>query len=258
VLFAHRGGSHLWPENTAPGFVGCQQLGPLVIETDLRVTRDGHLVLFHDDTLDRTTNGHGKIDDKTLRQLLQLDAGYWFTRDGVEYPFRGRNLRILTLDELAELLPAASFNLELKPGHPDTPELLWKFFQRTRRHDRFLVAGADHKLISDFRSLAGSHVATSASRREAMEFYGLFKTELMGWLKPKYQALQVPTHAFGGRLVTPTFLQAAHGHGLDVHAWTVNEPSQMAELLAIGVDGIMSDRPDLLLEAANNAARRPA
>ncbi len=245
VPFAHRGGAGLWPENTAPAFLGCRTLGDFVIETDLRVTADGQLILFHDDHLERTSNGHGSVANKTLRQLLALDAGYWFTKEG-SHPFRGTNLRILTLEELVRLTPGACYNVEIKPGHPDAPELLWRFLQRLDACDRFLVASADHTLMTRFREASRGQVATSASRREAMTFVTLLRTETWGWLKPRYQALQLPTHALGGHLITAPLVQAAHTLGVAVHAWTVNETAEMEDMLQVGVDGIMTDRPDLL------------
>ncbi len=237
----------MWPENTAPAFTGCRKLGDFVIETDLRVTADGKLVLFHDDHLERTTNGFGPVADKTLRQLLALDAGYWFAKDG-SYPYRGTNLRVLTLEELVHLVPDACFNVELKPGHRDAARLLWRFLQGSSHADRFLVAGAEHTLLQRFREESQGRIATSASRREAMTFLALLKTETWGWLEPQYQALQLPTHAFGGELVTAPLIQAAHTLGVAVHAWTVNESTEMERLLAMGADGIMTDRPDRLAQ----------
>lgn len=238
----------MWPENTAPAFTGCQKLGGLVIETDVRATADGHLVLFHDPRLERTTNGHGRLANKSLRQLLGLDAGYWFTKDGATFPYRGQGLRILTLEEVVRLLPDARFNLELKPGHPKAPLALWTFIERVGTHEQFLVASHDHAQLRTFRRLSAGRVATSASRREAMQFVTLFRAELWGQLEPQYQALQLPVRALGGELVTAPLLQAAHTLGVQVHAWTVNEASEMRRLVSLGVDGIMSDRPDVLLE----------
>lgn len=255
VPFAHRGGAALWPENTAPAFTGCQELGPVVIETDVRATADGRLVLFHDSRLERTTNGHGRVADKSLRQLLSLDAGYWFTKDGSTFPYRGQRLRILTLDELFRALPDACYNLELKPGHPMAPLALWTFIESTGKHDRFLVASHDHAQLHAFRKHAAGRVATSASRREAMQFLALFRAELWGGLRPPYRALQLPVRAFGGDLITAPLLQAAHTLGLQVHAWTVNEAHEMQRLSALGVDGIMSDRPDLLMDVLSRHAR---
>lgn len=246
--FAHRGGAGLWPENTEPAFRGCQELGPLVIETDLRVTRDGKLVVFHDEALDRTTNGHGPIADKTWRQLLLLDAGHWFTHDGKTYPFRGRHLRILTLQELVERLPNALFNVELKAGHPEAPALLSEWLEQCGRSEQFLVASSDHRLLQQFRARSAGRVATSASRREVLEFLLAAKTSLLHRLNPRYQALQVPPEVFGRPWLTPDLVRATHELGLAIHLWTLDDPKQMRHWFDLGVDGIMSDYPDRLAQ----------
>jgi len=251
LTFAHRGGSGLWPENTLEAFRGALQLGCSHLETDVRMTRDGELVLFHDASLERTTNGRGEVGAYTLAELERLDAGYHFTTDGKSFPWRGRGLRIPTFAELVAAAPNVCFNVEIKERARDLPGALVAFIERQGLAERIVVAAERHPLGRDFRRLSGGHIATSASRRECLEFWLASRLRLTGLLpltgKPlPYQALQIPVRAGNVTLVTPRLLDAAHRAGLAVHVWTIDDPKQMVRLLDLGVDGLMSDYPDRL------------
>ena len=113
LRFAHRGSRVLWPENTAESFQGAVDLGYVYIETDIRMTRDGVVVVFHDGTLERTTNGAGPIDRWDLADLQRLDAGWWFDA-GNDYPMRGTGVRVRTLAEVFDMWPHVHFNLDMK------------------------------------------------------------------------------------------------------------------------------------------------
>jgi hypothetical protein len=139
IPFAHRGGAKRWPENTLVAFRNAAELGYQHIETDVHETSDGELVLFHDPTLDRTTNGRGNLADCTLAELKRLDAGYHFVEDG-SYTFRDADVRIPTLEEALELDPSIRYNLEVKPEDPKIAKHLWDFVEHHGIHDRVLVA----------------------------------------------------------------------------------------------------------------------
>lgn len=248
LTFAHRGGAGLWPENTLEAFRGAVELGCSHLETDLRMSRDGELVLFHDPVLSRTTNGTGEVSSLTLRELKELDAGYWFSPDGQSYPARGRGLSIPTFAELIDAAPGARFNVEIKErGRPDLPRALWRFIQQRKLEDRIIVAAEKHPLVRDFRRLSGGTVATSASRRECLKFWLASRLGVAGALDIRYQALQIPVTAGDLRLLTPQLLAAAKRLNIAVHVWTIDDPGEMHRLLDSGVDGLMSDHPDRLL-----------
>ncbi|HWO13545.1 MAG TPA: glycerophosphodiester phosphodiesterase [Polyangiaceae bacterium] len=246
LTFAHRGGAGLWPENTLPAFRGAVELGCSHLETDLRMTRDGELVLFHDARLERTTNGSGELGAHTLAELERLDAGYHFTSDGRSFPWRGRGLKIPTFAELVEAAPHVGFNVEIKERAHDLPGVLVTFIERHGLAERIVVAAERYQLGRDFRRLSGGHIPTSASRRECLEFWFASRLRLTGFLRLPYQALQIPVRAGKVKLVTPRLLDAAHRAGLAVHVWTIDDPAEMARLLDLGVDGLMSDYPDRL------------
>lgn len=247
IPFAHRGGAKRRPENTLIAFRHAADLGYRHIETDIHESSDGHFVLFHDPTLERTTNGRGNLADHTLAELKQLDAGYNFLEDG-SYSFRDADVRIPTLEEALELDSALLYNLEVKPADPELARRLWDFIEHHGIHDRVLVA-SEHDIVTDaFRSHSKGRVATSSGRKGAMAFWahvlsGTWRDALFA-----YDALQIPPTFHGKNVITPKFLDAAHHHGIQVHVWTIDDPVQMFELANAGVDGIMTDLPDVLLE----------
>jgi glycerophosphoryl diester phosphodiesterase len=250
LFFAHRGGSGLAPENTLPAFERGLALGADALELDIQTTKDGEIVVIHDQTVDRTTNGTGPVSDFSLEELRQLDAGYRFTPDGGQtYPSRGQGITIPTMRDFFERFPNTRINLDLKESTPERERGLWALIQEYQAYDRILVASGEiHQAIIRFRQLTGGRVATSASEAEIRRFFYASKALAARWLRPAYDALQVPETHGNIRVVTPGFVKAAHRLGLDVHVWTVDERGAMERLLALGVDGLMTDRPDVLAE----------
>jgi glycerophosphoryl diester phosphodiesterase len=247
LVIAHRGGAGLWPENTLYAFEQAAALGADVIETDVRLTKDGALVLFHDDSVARTTDGAGRVADLTLAELKRLDAGHRFTPDeGRTFPHRGRGLTVPTLAEAFNISAGLRFNIEPKA---DDPALVTALCRAVREHamaERVVVAAFRHATLEQFRREC-PEVATSASASEASAFLARYKAGLAASYSPPMQALQVPEYAAGMQVLTRDFVNAAHERKLHVHAWTVNSAEDMRRLLDAGVDGIMTDYPDRLL-----------
>jgi len=252
LVFAHRGGARLCPENTLEAFRHAVSLGHRYIETDAHVTRDGAIVLFHDATLDRTTNGSGPLAAHTLAELRRLDAAFAFTQDGTSFPCPGHDVRIPTLEEALAISPAVRLNVELKSLDPRAPRALWELIDGLGAHDRILVAAGRHAIARAFRREARDAVATSASSRETLAFWAASRlgADAARAVGPAYDALQVPLSHRGLFVVDEPFVRAAHACGLSVHVWTVDSPRVAAHLCALGVDGIMTDRPDLFVDPA--------
>ena len=246
ACFAHRGGAACWPENTLVAFRGGLEAGCRWIETDVHMTRDGHVVCFHDHELARTTNGRGNIWELSLAELRRLDAGYNFTTDGHSFPFRGQGITIPTLEEVMALDPDARVNLEIKQASPPMAELLWLNIEELGIHDRVLIAGEFDRLVWSFRQFARGRVATSAGRGEIFSFWAAARAGLSGHVPLSYDALQIPITYKGLEVTTPGLVRAAHRRGIQVHVWTIDEPAQMQWLIDIGVDGIMTDYPERL------------
>jgi len=245
--FAHRGDSTRAPENTLEAFRKAVEAGAGGLELDVHLTRDGHVVVIHDATLDRTTSGSGAVKGATLEEIKDLDAGHGFSPDGgMTYPYRGLGLGVPTLAEVLEEFPDVSVNIDIKDGRPGNVEAVIEVLRRAGAEGRALVVSEAHVAVRWVREVSGGSVATGASRREIAVFYLLGALRLEGLLKPDYDALQVPVTYGRLALVTRRFVEAAHARGVRVDAWTINDPAEMRRLLDLGVDVVMTDRPDAL------------
>ena len=248
LVFAHQGGARRWPANTLLAFRNAAALGADVIDTDLRTTRDGALVLMHDARVDRNTDGSGAVADLTLAELKRLDAGYRFSTDGGKTtPWRGKGVSVPTLDEALAALPGLRFGVEMKDGEPAViGHALCAALRRHGMQLQALVSSFAQERLDAFRA-ACPEVATSASVAEARNFYLLHALGLAELASPAYQSLQVPVRFGALTVVSAGFVADAHSRGLAVQVWTVSDPAEMRSLIALGVDGINSDVPDLLL-----------
>jgi glycerophosphoryl diester phosphodiesterase len=235
-----------WPENTLLAFEESLALGITYLETDVHMTRDGVLVAHHDDTVDRTTNGRGRVEDFAYSDLSRLDAGYRFTVDGETYPLRGEGLYVPTLSDVFALSSKLRLNVEIKARGRAIVRRLWEFIDQRGLHDRILVAAENDVQVRRFRRYSAERVATSAGRREALRFWAMAKLGLDRIHPVAYDALQVPVSYRGLTVVDRSFVRAAHRHGLQVHAWTIDDPSEMRRLLNLGVDGLISNHPERL------------
>ncbi len=254
LSFAHRGGAGLRPENTLVAFGGAQAAGCEFVETDLHLTRDGELVLIHDSTVDRTTDGTGRVADLGFEQLRGLDAGYRFTRDQRTYPYRGRGLVVPTLAEALAEHPELRFNVDLKPRDPAIVGRLVDFIEIEKVHERLVVASEHDDLLKRFRDATAGRVATSAGRGESMRFWLATQVGLSHQLDLRFDALQVPPSYRLLNVVDERFVERAHAAGVQVHVFTINSFAEMRRLLNVGVDGVFTDRPDRLVPIARHHA----
>jgi glycerophosphoryl diester phosphodiesterase len=261
LFFAHRGGSLLRPENTMVAFEHGMSFGADALELDIQQTRDGELVVIHDPTLDRTTSGSGPVASFSLDEVRAFDAGYHFTLDGgATFPYRGQGITVLTLRQVFERFPDTRINIDLKESTPDREARLWALIQEFAAEDRICAGCFTHAALVRFRRLTGGRVATSASPREVRSFVLGAVSHMTSWLRPAYDALQVPDTYGSVRIVSRTTVEAAHRLGIDIHVWTVDVRNHMEALLALGVDGLMTDRPDILAavlgkESSENATQ---
>jgi glycerophosphoryl diester phosphodiesterase len=236
LAFAHRGGpAHpdiAGLENTLAAFEHAVGLGYTYLETDVHATSDGELLCFHDDVLDRVTSAVGSIAEKAYADLRHTLI------DGRE--------PIPRMADLLEHLPGARFNIDLKSDL--SVRLLADLVERTGSHDRVCVGSWSDRRLRSFRRLVGRRVATS---------YGPVGIGLSRYAPGRLSArmlatggdaLQVPHRTRGLRIVTAAFVERAHAAGHPVHVWVIDDPEEMELLLDLGVDGLMSDRTDLLRE----------
>ncbi|MHA2164652.1 MAG: glycerophosphodiester phosphodiesterase family protein, partial [Candidatus Hodarchaeales archaeon] len=192
LVMAHRGDQTVSPENTLLALKNASLLEIDFIETDIRLTKDNKLILFHDKTLDRTSNVSGPLQNFTLEDLKKVDLGYRFTMDGGKtFPCRGKKWRVVPLRQAFELFPGIPFNLDIKNIEPHVPQMLADIITEFKREKSVLVGSFHHHQIKKFRELLPS-VATSASPKEVKNFIYRQKLRLNKLIDPKYYALQVP------------------------------------------------------------------
>ena len=216
-------------------------LGYRYIETDLRVTADGVLVCIHDDTVDRTTDGTGPVSGFEYGDISRLDAGFRH-RGSDGHGFRGQGVTVPTLEEAILAFPDISFVVDLKAENLIGP--LTDLIDRLDLHDRLIVGSFSDARLAEFRLASGNRVPTSTGAA-ASRAWLLASRVGRSWVGDA-SALQLPRTSRGVRVIDKRLVDAAHRRGLQVHVWTVNNPSEMTQLLDLAVDGIITDRPDLL------------
>jgi glycerophosphoryl diester phosphodiesterase len=260
LAYAHRGGAREAPSNTILAMRRALAAGATALEMDVHPTADGHLVVCHDPTVDRTTSGSGAINSLTLAEIQALDAAYWFVpghevapgRPPEDYPLRGRapddvELRIPTLREVLEAFPGVLLNIDIKQTAPSVEPYEEALARMLIDHDR-----ADDVIVTSFQdaalvafSAAAPGIATSAG---LLAVAGFWRAVQDGAASPPmtHAAIQVPTDFEGATVVDEPFVRLAHAAGAAVHVWTIDDRSEMERLVALGVDGIMSDLPSVL------------
>lgn len=240
---AHRGGGMAAPEATLAAFAAAVAGGADVLEMDVHLTADGALVVIHDGSVDRTTDGSGSVAGMSLAELRELNAGHRFRDAGGGFPYRGNPVRVPTLAEVFAEHPGHRFMVEMKAA--DAAEPLCEEIRAAGLGERTLAAAIGQDALDRFRR-ACPEVATGASFREAVWFLLLSFAGLGEFFETPANALLVSEAAGPLPVVTPRFLRAARRAGLPVFVWTVNRPETMARLLDLGVDGILTDDPPAL------------
>ena len=242
-VIGHRGAAGVAPENTVAAIERGVSSGADGIEVDVHLSADDRLVTIHDPTLERTTNGAGPVEARTLADLRRLDAGHHFTPDrGGSFPFRGVGVRIPTLDEAVEAAIDLPMILEVKSERAGRALADWLRRRRTAAGDtgRFVVGGFERRMVEPAAGAADHQCAT---RRDLVPFVVATKLGLPARLRPEVDAVMVPIRKGPVRLVTRRFVRRSHGLGLGVFVWTVNRPDVMRRLFDLGVDGLISDVP---------------
>jgi len=258
IAFIHRGGAAVVPEDTILGFREGLKYGDAVIECDIHSTLDGELVVMHDEIVERTTNGTGRISELSYVEIQRLDAGYHFTADnGATFPWRGRGVTVPTLGQIYAEFPGRPVNIEIKKcGRADIEERVAAAIAAAGAESRTLVVSQSRTTIQRFREASKHQVATASSSLELLGYWLLTLLHLTWLIDPPFQALQPPEKYKGIPVVTPGFVRTAHRQNLRVDVWTIDEEADMRRLLSYGVDGIMTDRPDLLARILEQSPRR--
>lgn len=246
-LVAHRGGSALAPENTLPAFEGAAALGADAIETDVRLTADGVVVVFHDEETSRLTGAPGTVEERTAAELSRLDAAFSFSPDGGRtFPLRGTGVAIPGFAEALRRLPRMRFNVDAKSDDAALAEALARAVREAGAEERVCVGSFSDEQAERLGALlpgvcrflpqgaATCHVLAAKSGTDGAGCPG------------GYDLADLPHRMAGLTVVDAGLVAYFHAKGIPVHVWTVDEEEEMRALLALGVDGIVTDRPDVL------------
>lgn len=246
-IFAHRGTSLMAPENTKAAFDLALRYQADVLETDVRLSKDGIVMVTHDESLQRTTNGSGLVRDYTANELKVLDAAHGFT-DLNNQPYSGEPVSMLTLHELFELYPTVGINIDIKDTDLEAANAVANVIKSRLSaggRNQWINVGSFHaSVIKQFRAKA-PEVSTAATRQEVARLvFGSSKR-----IVPAYQFLQIPVAYWGIRLDGDRLINKVHRMNCEVTYWTINDTLNMQKLLKKGCDGVVTDRPDLALMA---------
>jgi glycerophosphoryl diester phosphodiesterase len=243
LTFAHRGGSALAPENTLAAFDNGLELGADGLELDVRLSKDGKVVVHHDAALDRTTNLHGRVDEFTADELERADAAAHFERHGLR-PFRGQDVGVPLLATVLKRYRDAPIIIEMKVNSAELAQAVVDTVRAADAVDRVCLGSFGLRVLRAARQLLPA-IATSAAREEVR--WALYRSRLR-WpvRRPRYDGYQVPEMAGGTRVVSQRFVADAHAAGLPVQVWTVDTPEAANRLLDWNVDALITDRPDVI------------
>lgn len=258
MILAHRGGSALAPENSLAAFKKAASFGIDGFEIDIRLTSDEELIVFHDEFVDRTTDGAGKVSDLTLEKLRTFDLGYHYEDLEGNNSYRGGDERVVTLRELLEEFPGMYINIDMKDS-PETyegsllPSKLWRLIESAGAEDRVGVTSFYDEQIDRFNLYAQNRVAVGAGENEIKKAYAAFNSQFGHLYKPRADMMQIPIRSSVFNLVSPRFIAFLGDLNIPVHYWTINDPEAMCALVDAGAKGIITDRPDLAVEVLKKA-----
>ncbi len=247
LVIAHQGGEGLWPSDTMFAFEHATAMGVDMLDLDVHQTKDGELVVLHDATVNRTTGGTGTVKEMLLEDLRKLDAGYYwpqYSKETDAHPFRGQGIRIPTLHEVFAAFPTMPMGIEIKQDQPSIAKVFCESLRSHTMTSRVIVSSFKETAMREFRE-ACPEVMTALTESEVRNilFLGDFAPP-----PPMARAAQVPVSAGPIRVVTRGFVEFATAHNIVVQPWTINEETEMRELIALGVHGLNTDRPDLAMK----------
>lgn len=250
IVLAHRGGSHLAPEHTRPAFDKAFELGVEGFEIDIRLTKDEEIIVFHDDTVDRTSDGTGFVKDYTLEELNQLNHGFNFIDLEGNTPYQDSKLPVVTLRELLLDFPTVYINIDIKDS-PDTyegslmPSKLWRLIEELQVHNRVVVTSFYSEQVDRFNLYAQNSVALGAGETDVRKAFAAFTSQFGHLYSPKVDVFQIPPKLGVISLDMPKFISYLGNLNIPVHYWTINDPELIERLIKRGAKGIVTDRPDI-------------
>ena len=252
-VVAHRGDSKNFPENTLPAFLSAVKMGIDVVETDVHLSSDNVIVIWHDSTLDRNTDGSGTIEEHTYEELLKYDAGYTFSKDGGKtFPFRGKGIKLCSLEDALIECPNQRFNIDLKTKQSGIVEEFIRIVRKHHAEHRVCCASFHLTNLKSVRKIAPD-ILTSITTIEVLCILIKHKLHILPKKLSKGRKIifQVPVGQYGIKLITPSFIKAMHKRDAVIMVWTINEENEMRRLFKMGVDAVMTDDPKTVIKVAS-------
>lgn len=254
-IIAHGGSKHLFPENTMMAFQGSENIGVDALEMDVTMTKDEVLVTHHDLTIDRMSNGTGRVIDYTYEELLQFNFGHNFQDINGDFPYRtdtiGIPVNIGKLEDVFTTFNDKQLMVELKDRGEDgkrAAEVLKSMIEQFELQHNIVVVAFSEEVLSYFYEITNGEVLIGTSEEETKDFVftGLSAMEFL--YRPEATVVAIPTENSGINLATKRIINSAHRRNMAVHYWTINDKATMKELIELGADGLITDRPDLMQE----------
>lgn len=256
MVIARAGGAGVRPANTLEAFAHSAASGADILEMDLRMSKDGRIVVIEHEDLAVGTDGTGKVSELTLEKLRELDAGYRFNGEDEDYPYRGRGIRIPTLEEIFEAFPDQKLLLEMRAGYEKMPERLVELIRRFKKTETVLVGSRDEDMLADFRERA-PEVQTAAGPGEIRAFIISFTLPLIRF-KPKCCAFQVPEYDEKHHVCSAKFVEQAHKRGLSVCVYTIDKLDDLERFTEMNIDGVVTNYPERILKSLGRKKKDPA
>ncbi len=250
-VIAHGGAKKLWPENSMLAFEGSVQLGVDVLEIDMTITKDDILVCHHDNAIDRMSDGEGELGEYSYEELLVFNFGEGFEDLEGSYPYLEDTVRICKLEDVFGRYPDLYYTVEIKDKGEQgrkAGELLKEMVEKYQLEDRIIVACFDDETLTAFTGLEENMIPVSASQKEATRFVITAKSLTGIFYAPEAVALQLPMDQYGIKLTRKHVINSAHRHNMAIHYWTIDDKEDMRTLIENGADGLMTDRPDIMIE----------
>lgn len=257
IVLAHRGGSKLAPESTLLAFEKAAELGVHGFEIDLRMTKDEQIIVFHDDSVDRTSGHTGFVNELTLAEMKAIDFSEKFEgKELLTTEERGK-ARIMTLEEMLERFPFLFINMDMKDAPSSyegslLPSKLWRILEDAAALDRVVVTSFFDEQIDRFNLYAQNRVALGAGEKEVRKAYTAYMSQFKHLYHPKADVFQLPMQHKSVRLDSPGFIKFLHDLNIQVHYWTIDEEKDMERLLKNGANGLVSDLPDLAAKVVSS------
>lgn len=253
LTIAHRGGKGLAPEGTLAAFDNAVELGVDMFEYDIHMTGDGKLVVIHDPTVDRTTNGSGRVNEMTLEEVQLLDAGYHFTDETGAFPFRDQGVYIPTVEEMFQKYPNMRHLIEIKDTNDPVLyeaiiQELWRLIVEYDMQENVMVGSFDQRIVERFEEVTWGMIPIGAGEDLVRDYAQKHVAFLNGLVPTAVDSLQLPLNGEGYDLTKKNIIKSAKKRNMSIYYWTVNDEEDMKDLIVKGADGIITDYPDRLIK----------